>query len=109
MKRVIAAGMLVLGSGCASFHAFRELPQVERDAYHACTPHIATHRCAPGANCDGIVFDNYVSLPTPAERRAYLVQAGCPEVLVSAVLSGRAQIPVVPDDPIPEFKPAGSP
>jgi hypothetical protein len=92
----------------------RELPDAERDAYDACLPHVRAHSCPDRErwDCMGVIESNFASLPSSDERRRYLVEAGCPDVLVTAAFSGQRRVPPTPsyDAASPnQLRPAGAP
>lgn len=110
---VVTTGCVGLVSILATRDAFRALPEVEREAFDACYLHLRARNCPRHDEPCGYIAENYVRLGSTEERRTYLVQAGCPEVLVASVLSGRrapvAQSKQVAPEDVAPLKPAGSP
>jgi hypothetical protein len=87
----LGTAVLLLSAGCAPA-AYRVLPAAERDAFEACAVPVEGRNCLPAPelernSCVAQLAPLYASLPDREARRAFLVQLGCPEVLVQDRLS----------------------
>lgn len=90
--------LLLAVAGCAS--GFRDLRDQggpgEYEAFTACYDFVAARACPPSGDamqssvyrsvCMEGAAKQMLGLPPGAPRRAYLVQAGCPEVVVTSAL-----------------------
>lgn len=97
MRRHLVVATVLLCSCASGFRDLREKASPgEWDAFTACRSFLASRACPPRGDaldtavhqdiCMGDMAGQLAELPAGAPRRAFLVQAGCPETLVDAKL-----------------------
>jgi hypothetical protein len=82
--RTTLVALCLLAAGCAGANAFRALPQADRDAWDSCWTMVRGRSCNPQGGMDGVYADvcmrdvaqRYAELPSAADRRVFLVEAG---------------------------------
>lgn len=89
--------LVVLLSGCAGAAAFRALPETDVRAWNACYSMVRGRNCPTSGDaasgvyasvCMDDVGGQFSALPSPDERRRFLVEAGCPSSVVERVYGG---------------------
>ncbi len=91
----VAMVLLLVSCSTGAGIRLRDLPAPERDAMERCAPAIRRYgACAPDQDRIGVAQDacmnqveqRYATLPDGGARKDFLVESGCPEDTVAALL-----------------------